>query len=370
MNISREFQVFIKPAGGDCNLRCSYCYYIDKQGLSKGIMSDTVLEKCIEELAAATTDNNIFFAWHGGEPTLAGLDFFRKAVRLQKVILGSGKRIINGIQTNATLLDDGWCRFLSDENFIVGVSIDGPQKFHDKLRKSGYNKSSFTKALDGYSLLRKYNVSTEILTVVSSVNAGYPEEVYDFLGSEYITFLPYVKKISKTETGISNDSVKAETFGSFLISVFDKWISMDIGKIKIQIIEEALRTAFKQDHTVCIFKKTCGGVPVVERNGDFFSCDHFVVKEHHIGNINNNSLAELLDSPYQISFGQVKKNTLPQYCLDCEVLDMCNGECPKNRFLFSPDGEPGLNYLCEGYKLFFNYIKPFADTVAEAWQKS
>ncbi len=373
MNTSREFQVFVKPVGGDCNIRCGYCYYIDKQGLSSGTMTDVVLEKYIAELDAATTDNHVFFAWHGGEPTLAGLAFFRKVVEVQKKIIGTKKKIINGIQTNATLLDDEWCRFFAEHNFLVGVSIDGPGRFHDKLRKTGNGKGSFDRVIKGYNLLKNHGVVTEILTVVSSVNADHPEEVYQFirsLGAEYITFLPLVRRSGKNKSGLTPDTVIPEYFGLFLISVFNKWVSEDIGKVKIQIIEESLRTSFRQDHTLCILKRTCGGVPVVERNGDFYCCDHFVDKEHLVGNISERSLAEMIDSPMQLSFGQIKKNTLPQYCLDCEVVDMCNGECPKNRFIKAPDGEAGLNYLCAGYKSFFTHIKPFADTVAEAWRRS
>jgi uncharacterized protein len=370
MNTAREFQVFVKPVGGDCNIRCGYCYYIDKQRLSKGIMADEVLEKYIEELTAATTDDHILFAWHGGEPTLAGLSYFRKVVEVQKRVIGSRKKIINGIQTNATLLDDKWCAFFSENNFLVGVSIDGPGIFHNKLRLTGNGKGSFDRVMKGYLLLKKHGVVTEILTVVSSVNSGQPEEIYQFLreiGGEYITFLPLVIKTNGNKTGVTASSVIPDDFGSFLISVFNKWVSEDIGRVKIQIIEEALRTSFRQDHTLCIFKRICGGVPVVERNGDFYCCDHFVDRDHLVGNILKKPLAEMIDSEMQLSFGQIKKNTLPQYCLDCEVLDMCNGECPKNRFIKAPDGEAGLNYLCTGYKSFFNHIKPFADTVAEAW---
>jgi uncharacterized protein len=375
MGSLEEFQIFIKPVGAKCNLRCSYCYYLDKQKLNRNgliTMSENVLVKYISELALASNGNNVFFAWHGGEPTMAGLDFFRKAVAIQKKLISPDKNIINGIQTNATLLNDEWCRFLADENFLVGVSIDGPQKYHDINRISGRGTGSFSKTIEGYNLLKKYNIKTEILTVVSSVNTCYPEEVYGFLrdlGSEFLTFLPLVQRVNGNKAEVTENSVNPGIFGKFLISVFDKWISEDIGRMKIQIIEEALRTAFRQEHTLCIFKKTCGGVPVVECNGDFYSCDHFVDNEHLIGNILNHSLPEMLNSKRQNSFGLVKKNTLPQYCLDCEVLEMCNGECPKNRFIQTPDGETGLNYLCEGYKQFFTYILPFSDAVAEAWRK-
>ena len=369
-----DFQVFIKPAGPDCNLACKYCYYRDKQSLytdSKvGIMSDHLLEKYICDLASASAGNDVFFAWHGGEPTLAGLDFFRKVTGLQKKLIDPGKNIINGIQTNATLLDEDWCRFLADENFLVGISVDGPEEIHDKFRTYSDSKGSFLKTMKGYDLLRKFNVKTEILTVVSQVNENHPEEVYDFLrktGTGFITFLPLVYISAGVISGMS---VNSEAFGTFLVKVFDRWILQDIGKIKIQIIEEALRTSFGQDHTLCIFKKTCGGVPVIERNGDYFCCDHYVDHAHFGGNIMDRTLGEMLASRLQSDFGQAKKNTLPSYCLECEVLEMCNGECPKNRFIATPDGEAGLNYLCSGYRKFFNHIHPFAEAVAEAWKRS
>jgi uncharacterized protein len=372
---SREFQVFVKPAGAECNLRCRYCYYLEKKALyGKGLMHmpDEILERYIVGLIEASTGDDIFFSWHGGEPTLAGLDFFRKAVEMQKKNAPAGSRIINGIQTNATLLNDEWCRFFSDEGFVVGVSIDGPEELHNSMRVFSDGKASFKKALSGYELLRKHNVPAELLYVVSAANANHPREVYRFLkslGPEYITFLPLVQREHGTDSGVSADSVSPEAFGSFLATIFDEWVAQDIGRIKIQIIEEAARTAFNQEHTLCIFKRTCGGVPVVEHNGDFFSCDHFTDREHLIGNINETSLSELLDSERQKEFGDKKLNTLPQCCIICEVREMCNGECPRNRFINTPDGKTGLNYLCRGYKMFFNHITPFVEAIAAEWGK-
>ncbi len=373
----REFQVFVKPAGADCNLRCRYCYYLEKASLYEDMkllrMSDEVLKKYIIGLVEASTEKDIFFSWHGGEPTLTGLNFFRKAVKLQKEYQPAGSRIVNGIQTNATLLNDDWCRFLSDEGFFVGISIDGPEEMHDKFRVFKDRKGSFKKTLEGYDLLKKHNVTTEILTVVSAANVVFPIEVYGYiknLRSEYITFLPLVQRDTRSDSGVSPVSVPAEAFGTFLSTVFDEWIVHDIGRLKIQIIEEAARTAFNQEHTLCIFKKTCGGVPVVEHNGDFYSCDHFTDKEHLIGNINEISLAELLDSERQKKFGQEKLNNLPEFCLKCEVREMCNGECPKNRFVNTPDGKPGLNYLCPGYKRFFKHVKPFVEAIAQLTSNS
>jgi uncharacterized protein len=373
---SREFQVFVKPVGAECNLSCRYCYYLRKEELYRhtGLnrMTDEILEKYIISQIVASTEQVINFSWHGGEPTLAGLDFFRKAVKLQKKHKPPGRNILNGIQTNATLLNDEWCKFLADEGFFAGVSFDGPEELHDKFRISKDNRGSFTKTLRGYDLLVKHKVNTELLTVVNSGNAIYPVEVYRFLkqmSSGFITFLPLVERDPLSDSGASGMSVSSEAFGTFLCTIFDEWVTKDIGKIKIQIVEEAARTAFNQEHTLCIFKKRCGGVPVVEHNGDFYSCDHYVDKEHFIGNVSEISLAEMLDSDRQKEFGQEKYDKLPEYCLGCEVREMCNGECPKNRFITTPSGEPGLNYLCSGYKRFFNHIKPFVDAVVDEWYR-
>jgi uncharacterized protein len=335
-------------------------------------MPDAILEKYVIQLIGATTDKNIFFSWHGGEPTLAGLDFFRRAVSLQKKHKPAGYNIINGLQTNATLLNDDWCRFLSEEGFLVGVSMDGPERLHNKFRVSKGQRGSFKKTLGGYEMLRKHGVQPELLTVVNADNVNYPAELYRFLkslGPEYITFLPLVKEEKNSSSGVSSISVPTEVFGIYLCTIFDEWVSGDIGRIKIQIIEEAARTAFNQEHTLCIFKESCGGVPVVEHNGDFYSCDHYVNKEHLIGNINTMSLSEMLESGRQIDFGTAKHTALPQYCIDCEVIKMCNGECPKNRFMYTPSGEPGLNYLCTGYKRFFTHIRPFIDAISIEWSQ-
>ena len=364
--MAREFQIFVKPVGAVCNLSCSYCYYLCKKGLypEKGSsrMSDDLLKKYIIQQIEATTDDVVMFSWHGGEPLLAGLDFYKKAVAIQKKYNPAGKKIINGIQTNGTLLDETWCRFLSEENFLVGISIDGPEEFHNRYRYDCNGKGSFSRVMRGYELLKKNGVTTEILCVLNSQNVRHPLKVYDFfkgLGAKYLTFLPLVERDPGSASGVSIDSVPAEQFGIFLSEIFDQWVQKDIGRIKIQIFEEASRRAFNQDHTLCIFKVNCGGVPVVEHNGDFYTCDHYVDSDHLIGNINYSSLAEFLDSERQQAFGKLKSETLPRYCRECKFLDMCNGECPKNRFINTPDGEPGLNYMCSGYKIFFEHCQPF-----------
>jgi uncharacterized protein len=318
----------------------------------------------------AATERIIGFSWHGGEPTLAGIDFFRKAVEIQKRYQPSGTKIINGIQTNGTLLNEEWCDFLAEKEFVVGISIDGPSGMHDRYRLSKDQRSTFSRVIKGYRMLQKYRNFTEILCVVNSYNVNFPLDVYRFfreLDVNFLSFLPLVERLPGTVSAVSDRSVPAGTFGVFLNAIFDEWTEKDIGTVKIQIFEEATRTAFRQDHTLCIFKKTCGGVPVIEHNGDFYSCDHYVDPAHKLGNINRHTLVQLLDHPEQKSFGHSKKETLPRYCRECEVLDMCNGECPKNRFIITPSGEAGLNYLCEGYKQFFKHCRPFVDAVAAQW---
>ncbi len=372
--ISQEFQVFVKPVDGRCNLDCHYCYYLDKKALypssKQVLMPEEILEKYISQHMEAATEPVIGFSWHGGEPCLAGIEFFRKAVEIQKKHQPQGTKIINGIQTNGTQLNEEWCEFLAKEDFMVGISMDGPQDMHNRYRVSKDQKSTFNQVLQGYRMLQEYRISTEILCVVHDFNVNYPLDVYRFfkeLGVHFLTFLPLVERLPGTNKEVSSHSVISRAWGQFLITVFDEWVEKDIGSIKIQIFEEATRTAFKQDHTLCIFKKTCGGVPVIEQNGDFYSCDHYVRPEHRLGNISQDTLVELLDHPQQKAFGQAKKETLPRYCRECEVLDMCNGECPKNRFITSPSGEEGLNYLCEGYKLFFKHCQPFVEAVASQW---
>jgi uncharacterized protein len=371
-----DFQVFVKPVGAVCNLACHYCYYIKKGSLypeEKSFrMSDELLEQYIVQHINAFPGPDIFFSWHGGEPTLAGLQYFQRIVELQQKHQSENCRILNGLQTNGTLLNDDWCRFLAKENFIVGISIDGPEDLHSIYRCAKDGKPSFEDTIRGYKLLKSHRIPCEILCVVNSQNVGFPLQVYRYfkeLQAEFITFLPLVEKLSSGEMLVSKRTVSAKAFGEFLCAIFDEWKAFDIGTVKIQIFEEALRTAFDLEHTICIFKKTCGNVPVVEHNGDFYSCDHYVDPDHLLGNIRETSLVELLESPKQIAFGKTKLNSLPGFCMECEVRAMCNGACPKDRFIQTPNDEPGLNYLCEGYKLFFNHCKPFAEQVAEVWRR-
>lgn len=335
-------------------------------------MSDDVLEEYILQHFEASLGTDVFFSWHGGEPLLAGIDFYRKALEFQQKHKPQSYNVFNGIQTNGVLINKEWCRFLADNNFYVGISIDGYEDLHNRFRIYNDGSPSFNEVIEGYRLLQEYNVRNEILCVVNSVNVQKPSGVYRFfksIGAKFITFLPLVIRDEAASGKVSEISVPAEDFGRFLCVVFDEWIAGDIGRIKIQIFEEALRPVFGQDHTLCIFKRSCGGVPVVEHNGDFYSCDHYVDNEHLTGNIKSDTIKNMLRSERQSSFGLAKLNTLPRYCIECDVREMCNGECPKNRFITAPTGEAGLNYLCPGYKMFFRHIKPFADAVGAEWRR-
>jgi uncharacterized protein len=374
--ISREFQVFAKPAGSLCNLACQYCYYLEKARLypeSESFrMPNGILEAYIAQHIEASSDSVIHFSWHGGEPTVLGPDYFRKIVALQRKYRPAGRHITNGIQTNGTFLDEDWCRFLAAEGFAVGLSLDGPQEMHDRYRVTKDGKPTYEQAMRGYRLLQKHRILCEVLCVVNACNVYHPTEVYRFfkqIGARYISFLPLVERQPQAEEGVSSRTASADAWGAFLCAVFDEWMAQDIGRVKVQIFEEATRPAFGQEHTLCIFRKTCGGVPVVEHNGEFFSCDHFVDDEHRLGNIQSTPLIELLDSPQQRAFGEAKWDTLPRCCRACEVRAMCNGGCPKDRFLRTPEGEIGLNYLCAGYKRFFTHCGLFVTEVAAVWRQ-
>jgi uncharacterized protein len=373
---SSEFQVFVKPIGSICNLGCRYCYYLEKEHLypegESFRMPDEVLEEYIVQHIDASPETVIRFSWHGGEPTVLGLDYFRKVVELQRRHLPPGRRIVNGIQTNGTLLDEDWCRFLAAEGFAVGLSLDGPQEMHDRFRVTKDGGPTYEQTLRGYKLLREHGVYTDILCVVNAHNVRFPLQVYRFfkqIDAQYISFLPMVEPQLEAEGGVDPLTVPPEAWGEFLCTVFDEWRDHDIGRVKVQIFEEATRTAFDQEHSLCIFRPTCGDIPVVEHNGDFYSCDHYVDEEHLLGNITETHLVDLLESPAQRAFGEAKVEALPRYCLECGVRSMCNGECPKNRFITTPDGEPGLNYLCAGYKRFFTHCQPFVSEVAALWRR-
>jgi uncharacterized protein len=371
-----SFQVFAKPAGAACNLACRYCYYLDKGPRSPDAapsrMPEDLLELYIAQHIAASPDEIVCFSWHGGEPTVLGVEYFRTVIEIQRRLCPPGRSIVNGVQTNGTLLDDAWGRFLAAEGFAVGLSLDGPRSLHDRHRLTRNGQSAFDQTMRGYEILRQHGVPTDILCVVSSANVVHPAEVYGFfrdMDASFVTFLPLVIPRPDAAAGVSPDSVPPETWGNFLCAVFDEWQARDVGRIKVQIVEEAARTAFGQEHSLCIFRPVCGDIPVVERNGDFYTCDHYVDADHRLGNIRETPLASLLDSPAQRAFGLDKLKKLPSACASCDVKSMCNGECPKNRFVRGPEGEPDLNFLCAGYKKFFRHIRPFVDAVAVEWSR-
>jgi uncharacterized protein len=373
---SREFQVFVKPNSSLCNLECHYCYYLKKQHLYPPgevfRMPDDLLEEYIVQHIDASPGPTINFSWHGGEPLLLGPDYFGKIVALQRKHKPRHQRITNGIQTNGLLLDEEWCRFLALEGFAVGLSLDGPQEMHDRYRVTRGQNPTHAQVMRGYGLLRQHRIPVDILCVAHAGNVDHPTEVYRFfkeIGAQYLGFLPLVEREPAEETGVSDRTVPSEAWGRFLCTIFDEWKREDIERVKVQIFEETARTAFGQEHALCIFRKTCGEIPVVEHNGDFFSCDHYVDPDHRLGNIRETPLVELLESAAQRAFGQAKQDTLPRYCRACKVLAMCNGGCPKDRFLRAPDGGAGLNYLCAGYKQFFTHCQPFVAELSALWRR-
>ena len=371
--VSREFQVFVKPAGAICNLDCQYCYYRDKRSLYPDTrefrMPESLLEEYIVQHIEAAPGPEVDFSWHGGEPTTLGVDYFRKAVELQRKHRPAGWRIRNGIQTNGVLLDEQWCRFLAAEDFSVGLSLDGPAELHDPYRVTRGGQPTHRQAMRGHGLLRKHEVRTDIVCVVHSLNVRHPLTVYRFfreIGAGYLGFLPAVEQAPESAGGVGPYTPSAEDYGALLCRIFDEWIARDTGRIAVQTFEEAARPALGMEHSLCVFRETCGQVPVVEHNGDFFPCDHYVDRQHRLGNLRETPLGELLDSPAQRAFGAAKRDSLPRFCRDCEVLAMCHGGCPKYRFIRTPDGEPGLNYLCAGLKRFFLHSRePIARLAAQ-----
>ena len=370
----RQFQVFAKPTSAVCNLDCDYCYYVNKKHLYPNgeavRMRDDMLAAYIDQHISASPGSVTNFTWHGGEPTLLGLDYFRKIVSLQKKYIPPHHSVVNNMQTNGTLLDEAWCRFLSEEGFFVGLSMDGPEEMHDMYRHTGGGETTHKEVMRGLEQLQRHRVPVDILCVVHATNIEHPIRVYRFFrkhGVKYMGFIPLVEQDIGGEIG--QRSITAEAWGDFLCAIYDEWKSRDIGRIKVQIIEEAARTALGHGHALCIFRKTCGDVPVVEYNGDFYSCDHFVDREHHLGNIVDTPMVELLANSTQKTFGKAKWETLPQHCLACDELEMCHGGCPKDRILATPDGEKGLNYLCAGYKRFFAHARPFLEELSAQGRK-
>ena len=363
------FHVMAKPRGAICNLGCEYCYYLPKKALYPGgtfRMSNQVLKSYVRQYIAAQQVPQIHFAWQGGEPTLMGLDFFRRVVGYQKEAARPGMRIENAIQTNGTLLNDDWCRFFAENHFLVGISLDGPRGIHDVYRKDKGNRGTFDRVIHGICLLKDYQVDFNILTCVSAANAEKPLEVYHFLrdevGAEFIQFIPIVEWERPTdpqkERKLSERSVNGEQYGYFLNSIFDDWLAHDLGKIFVQIFDTSFGHWIGAPGGLCVFQETCGLALVTEHNGDVYSCDHFVEPDCYLGNMLKTPLAEMVGSEKQRQFGLAKRNSLPQYCRSCSFLFACNGGCPKDRTDITPDGEPGLNHLCLGFKTFFAHVDP------------
>jgi len=362
----QAFHIMAKPTGSACNLHCDYCFFLKKEALYPGSsfrMPDEVHEAYIRQLLEAHRVPQVTIAWQGGEPTLMGLDFFRRSVELQKKYRKPGARIENTFQTNGILLDDDWCRFLYDNGFLVGLSLDGPKELHDVHRKDKGGHGTFDRVLAAARRLQAHRVEFNILCTVNSDNSRRPLDVYRFfrdeLGARYIQFIPIVERDNDTgyQEGrtVTDRSVTSDEFGRFLIAIFDEWVSKDVGETFVLNFDGALAGWLDMAGTVCIFGPTCGLGLALEHNGDLYSCDHFVEPKHLLGNILETPLIDLVASEKQTKFGRDKKDTLPRYCRECEFLRVCHGECPKNRFVEAPGGEPGLNYLCAGYKAFFTH---------------
>jgi uncharacterized protein len=356
-----------KPRGAICNLDCAYCYFLKKEALyprSNFRMSEEVLEDFTRQYIQAQRVSKVTFAWQGGEPTLMGLDFFKKAVEYQTIYARAGMEVENAFQTNGTLLDDTWGAFFKDHHFLVGISIDGPPELHNAYRKDKGGAPTFQKVLSGLEILKNHDVDFNILTTVHAANADHPLEVYRFLRDEleakFIQFIPIVerdhKKGEQKGTKLTSRSVTGKQYGHFLISIFDEWVQRDVGEIFVQIFDVSLGKWLGQPAGLCIFAETCGLALALEHNGDLYSCDHYVEPQYRLGNISKTDLIHLVNSHKQRQFGINKKSTLPKYCLTCEVRFACNGGCPKNRVLHTPDGEFGLNFLCDGYRAFFNHV--------------
>jgi len=379
------FHVMAKPSGAICNLDCTYCFFLSKEMLYPGDrfrMADGLLETYVRQLIEASPYPEVTVAWQGGEPTLMGVPFFERAVEHVRRYLRPGQQAAFTIQTNGTLLNDAWGEFLSANNFLVGLSVDGPQPLHDAYRVDKRGGGSFDRVMKGHDILVKHGVEYNILCTVHAANGDHPIEIYRFfrddLGARFLQFIPIVERTSPdliqianigwsssntrrplyTNTGslVTERSVGPEQWGRFLSAVFDEWIRNDVGEVFVQHFDAALASWLGIEPALCIFKETCGGAVALEHNGDLYSCDHFVEPDYLLGNIMETPMSTLVTSDRQVRFGNDKRDTLPQFCLDCDVRFACNGECPKNRFTTTPDGDPGLNYLCAGYKIFFHHI--------------
>lgn len=377
---AKPLYVMLKPAGAHCNLACKYCYYLEKNKLyptaQRHLMSDEMLEQFTREYIEAQTMSQVLFTWHGGEPLLRSIDFYRKALSLQQKYAG-GRRIDNVIQTNGTLLTDEWCEFFAQNHWLVGISIDGPQPYHDHYRLTAAGKPSWKKVMQGIKLLKKHGVEWNAMAVVNAYNANHPLEFYRFFkenGCQFLQFTPIVERLTRHEDGrtlasladkdeisLSEASVAPEQWGYFLCAIFDEWVRKDVGKIFVEIFDCTLANWMGISPGICAYSKECGHAGVMEHNGDVYSCDHFVFPEYKLGNIRDHSLIYMLYGEQQQEFSRLKHSSLPRQCKECDMEFACHGECPKNRFMKDKYGDSGLNYLCPGYYHYYQHVAPYMD---------
>jgi len=380
-----------KPAGPICNLDCGYCFYLEKESLFPGrhrfLMSDEVLRAYISQNIRNEPGPEVVFTWQGGEPMLRGLDFYRQAVSLQRE-LANGKTIRNALQTNGVLLDEEWCAFLHEAGFMVGISLDGPRELHDAARVDKQGRPTFDAVMKGIALLKKFSIEFNVLVTVTNEVSRHPLKVYEFLrqnGLTHVQFNPVVERVASSQeqvvgltfaepgktslstpgTQVSPYSVGPAAYGEFLVAIFEEWVRNDVGAMVVMNFEWALASFMRLPATVCLFTENCGKALILEHNGDVYSCDHFMYPDHRLGNLKETGLAELANSPQQQAFGNAKSASLPDYCRRCEVRFACHGECPKNRFMTTPDGQPGLNYLCPSYKRYFTHIARYMNAMAK-----
>ena len=377
---AKPLYVMLKPAGAHCNLACKYCYYLEKNNLYQNthrhLMSDEMLEQFTREYIEAQTMPQVLFTWHGGEPLMRSIDFYRKALALQKKY-AHGKQIDNVIQTNGTLLTDEWCEFFAKNHWLVGISIDGPQEYHDHYRVTPAGKPSWEKVMQGIQLLKKHRVEWNAMAVVNAYNAEHPLEFYHFFrdnGCQYLQFTPIVERLTEHEDGrtlasladdreipLADASVTPQQWGNFLCTIFDDWVRHDVGKTFVEIFDCTLANWMGVLPGICAYSKECGHAGVMEHNGDVYSCDHFVFPEYKLGNIREQSLIDMLYGEKQQAFSRLKHTSLPRQCKECDMEFACHGECPKNRFEKDKYGEPGLNYLCQGYYQYYSHVAPYMD---------
>lgn len=377
---AKPLYVMLKPAGAHCNLACKYCYYLEKNKLyptaQRHLMSNEMLEQFTREYIEAQTMSQVLFTWHGGEPLLRSIDFYRKALSLQQKYAG-GRRIDNVIQTNGTLLTDEWCEFFAQNHWLVGISIDGPQPDHDHYRLTAAGKPSWKKVMQGIKLLKKHGVEWNAMAVVNAYNANHPLEFYRFFkenGCQFLQFTPIVERLTRHEDGrtlasladkdeisLSEASVTPEQWGYFLCAIFDEWVRKDVGKIFVEIFDCTLANWMGISPGICAYSKECGHAGVMEHNGDVYSCDHFVFPEYKLGNIRDHSLIDMLYGEQQQEFSRLKHSSLPRQCKECDMEFACHGECPKNRFMKDKYGDSGLNYLCLGYYHYYQHVAPYMD---------